>query len=130
MKKRIKKEHLNLRFNILIVIVYFIGIVLITRLFDLQIIHGEEHRVTSNTRLSRESRLEAARGEILDRSGNVLATTYTTFKLELYKTKSDDATLNNCILNLVNILNKYETSYPDNFPIILYHQMFNYIFNI
>ena len=96
---------------------YFIGIVLITRLFDLQIIHGEEYRVTSNTRLSRESRLEAARGEILDRSGNVLATTYTTFKLELYKTKSDDATLNNCILNLVNILNKYETSYPDNFPI-------------
>ena len=67
-------------------------------------IHGQEYRETSNTRLSRESTLQSARGEILDRSGNVLATTYTTFNLELYKTKSDDETLNKCILNLVNLL--------------------------
>ena len=117
MKKRIKKEHVNLRFNILIIAVYFIGIVLIIRLFDLQIVNGVSYRETSNTRLSRESTLEAARGDILDRSGNVLATTYTTFNLELYKTKSDDETLNNCILNLVELLEKYEQNYPDNFPI-------------
>ena len=117
MKKRIKKEYVNLRFNILIIVVYFIGIILITRLFNLQIVHGAEYRQTSDTRLSRESTLEAARGEILDRSGNVLASTYTTFNIELYKTKSDDETLNNCILNLVNLLNQYEVSYPDNFPI-------------
>ncbi len=117
MKRRIKKEHVNLRFNILIIIVYFIGIVLLVRLFDLQMIHGQEYRETSNTRLSRESTLQSARGEILDRSGNVLATTYTTFNLELYKTKSDDETLNKCILNLVNLLIKYEAEYPDNFPI-------------
>ena len=117
MKKRIKKEHVNLRFNILIIAVYFIGIILIIRLFNLQIVNGASYRETSNTRLSRESTLEAARGDILDRSGNVLATTYTTFNLELYKTKSDDETLNNCILNLVELLKKYEQDYPDNFPI-------------
>ncbi len=117
MKKRIKKEHVNLRFNILIIAVYFIGIILIIRLFNLQIVNGASYRETSNTRLSRESTLEAARGDILDRSGNVLATTYTTFNLELYKTKSDDETLNNCILNLVELLEKYEQSYPNNFPI-------------
>ena len=117
MKKRIKKEHVNLRFNILIIIVYFVGIILITKLFDLQIINGSEYRETSNTRLSRERILEATRGDILDRSGNILATTYTTFNIELYKTKSDDKTLNNCILNLVNLLEKYDEEYPDSFPI-------------
>ena len=117
MKRRMKQQDVNLRFNFLTVIVYFIGIILIVRLFNLQIVHGAEYRETSNTRLSRESTLEATRGDILDRSGNVLATTRTTFNISLYKTKSDDETLNKCILNLVNLLIKNKASYPDNFPI-------------
>ena len=115
--KRIKKEYVNLRFNILIILVYFIGIILIMKLFNLQIINGAEYRETSNTRLSRERTLEATRGDILDRTGNVLATTYTTFNLELYKIKSEDEALNQCILNTVNLLEKYNEEYPDNFPI-------------
>lgn len=117
MKKRIKREHVVFRFNVLIILVYLVGIILVVRLFNLQIVHGAEYRETSNTRLSRESTLEAARGEILDRSGNVLASNNIIYNLELYKTKSDDETLNNCILNLVNLLQQYEESYPDNFPI-------------
>lgn len=117
MKQKIKQENVNLRFNFLMVIAYFVGIVLIVRLFNLQIVHGAEYRETSNTRLSRESTLEATRGDILDRSGNVLATTTTTFNISLYKTKSDDETLNKCILNLVNLLIKNNANYPDNFPI-------------
>lgn len=117
MKKKIKKENVNLRFNILIVIIYIVGIVLLSRLFNLQIINGEEYRQTSNTRLSRESILKSSRGDILDRSGNVLATTSTTFGLELYKTKTDSQILNNCILNLTNLLKEHDVSYPDNFPI-------------
>ena len=117
MKKRIKKEHVLFRFNIVIIFVYVVGIILLVRLFDLQIVHGAEYRETSNTRLSRVTTLESARGEILDRSGNVLASNNITYNLELYKTKSDNETLNNCILNLVNLLQEYEESYPDNFPI-------------
>lgn len=117
MKKRIKKENVNLRFNILIVIIYIVGIILLSRLFNLQIINGQKYRETSNTRLSRESILKSSRGDILDRSGNILATTSTTFGLELYKTKTDSQTLNNCILNLTNLLKQYNVSYPDNFPI-------------
>ena len=117
MRKRIKKEHVNFRFNVLIIIVYIIGIILITKLFDLQIVNGAEYRETSNTRLSRERILESTRGDILDRSGNILATTYTTFDLELYKTKSDDDTLNKCILNITTLLEKNKGEYPNNFPI-------------
>jgi len=117
LKNKIKKENVNLRFNVLMVLVYIVGIILLVRLFNLQIVHGAEYRETSNTRLSRESTLEATRGDILDRSGNVLATTRTTFNLSLYKTKSDDETLNRCILNITNLLDKNKEKYPDNFPI-------------
>lgn len=117
MKKKIKKENVNLRFNILTVVVYIIGIILLVRLFNLQIVHGAEYRDISNTRLSRESTLEATRGDILDRTGNVLATTKATFNISLYKTKSDDETLNKCILNITNLLSKNKSTYPDNFPI-------------
>ena len=117
MKNRIKKEDTNLRFNILIILVYIIGIILMIKLFELQIVNGAEYRETSNTRLSRESVLTPSRGQIVDRSGNELATTTSAFNLELYKTKSDDETLNNCILNLIKLFEKYKISYPNNFPI-------------
>lgn len=117
MRKKVKKENTNIRYNILVVITYIIGTILIVRLFNLQIVNGSTYRETSNTRLSRESKIETARGNIVDRSGNILATTTTTFNLELYKTKSDDESLNKCILNLVELLNKYKKEYPDNFPV-------------
>lgn len=117
LKRKIKKEHTNFRFNILTIIIYIIGIILIVKLFELQIVKGASYREISNTRLSRESTLEASRGEILDRSGNILATTTSSFNLEIYKTKSDDETLNKCIVNLINLFESNNISYPNNFPV-------------
>ncbi len=116
-KKVINKNNINLRFNIATIITYFVGIILIVQLFNLQIVHGEEYREQSNTRLTRETSLEAARGKILDRTGSVLVTSETTFGLELYKSKVDSETLNNCMLAIVNTLTKYKKYEPDSFPI-------------
>lgn len=112
----ISKKNINLRYNILNAITYIIGIILIVKLFGLQIVHGAEYREQSNTRLTRESTLEPARGDILDRSGNVLLTSSQKFNLELYKTKTDTNSLNNTILNITNLLEKYQVKYKDNFP--------------
>ena len=117
MKEKIKREHRNLRYNIIMVIVYIIGVILLTRLFKLQIIDGTKYREMSNTRLSRESTLEPSRGEITDRSGNVLATTTNSFNVELFKTKIDSENLNKCIINLLKLFEKNKIKYPDNFPI-------------
>ena len=117
MSKGINKKNINFRYNIITIFTYLIGIVLIIQLFNLQIIHGAEYREQSNTRLTRESVLEAARGEILDRSGNVLVTSGQKFNLKLYKTKIDTRTLNNTILKIINVLEKYEVKYTDSFPI-------------
>lgn len=112
-----KKSNINLRFNVLTVLVYIIGIILIAKLFDLQIIHGEEYREESNTRLTRESTLEAARGSILDRTGASLVSSQMQFSLEMYKTKVENDVLNTSILNMVQVLEKYGCEYEDTFPI-------------
>ncbi len=117
MAKRINKRSINFRYNTVTIFTYIIGIILIVQLFNLQIIHGAKYREESNTRLTRESILEAARGEITDRSGNVLVSSNQKFNLELYKSKIDVNSLNNSILKIIQVLEKYNVSYTDTFPI-------------
>lgn len=117
MTKKNKQVNTNLRFNILTVIIYIIGIILVVRLFNLQIVHGAEYREQSNTRLTRESVLEASRGSILDKTGAELVTSKMEFSLEMYKSKVDTDTLNADILNMISVLEKYGISYVDSFPI-------------
>ncbi len=87
------------------------------QLFNLQIVNGSEYRKTSDTKLTREANIEAARGSIMDRSGNVLVSTEMQFSLEMYKSKTDDEQLNSSILLMTNILEANGNSYIDNFPI-------------
>lgn len=115
MNTRDKKT--KLRYNIVSAFIYVIGIVLLIQLFNLQIVHGEEYREESNTRLTRESVLEAARGNILDQSGNKLATTTLGYSLELYKTKIDTQTLNNTLLKITQVLEANGDTYVDTLPI-------------
>ncbi len=107
----------KLRYNIIIVITYIVGFVLLVQLFNLQIINGSQYRETSNTRLTRESTVKAARGNITDSSGNKLVTTKTGFSLELYKTKIDNDVFNNAIYNLIVLLENNKDKYNDNLPI-------------
>ena len=111
------RANFNLRYNLLTVLVYLIGIVLIFQLFNLQIINGAKYRETSNARLTRESIIEAARGNIEDRNNTILATTKTGYSVELYKTKNSNEQLNEVILKIVKLLEKNQDSYINNFPI-------------
>lgn len=112
-----KNPNLKLRYNLMTMLIYIIGIVLLVQLFNLQIIHGEEYRETSNTRLTRQSIIYAARGSILDANGKVIAGTKMAFSLELYKSKIDNNSFNNTIFKIINILEKNEDTYIDKFPI-------------
>lgn len=112
-----KNDNNKIRYNIVTIFIYIVGIILILQLFNLQIVHGQEYRETSNTRLTRESVLKAARGNILDSTGNKLVTSETSFSLELYKTKIEDSVLNNTILKTINILKSNKDEYIDNLPI-------------
>lgn len=110
-------EKSNFRYNVLTTIIYLVGIIILVQLFNLQIVNGAEYRETSNTKLTREATIEAARGSILDRTGNVLVSTEMDFSLEMYKTKVEDRQLNDSILVMTNILVNNGDSYVDTFPI-------------
>lgn len=107
----------RIKYNIISMCVYIIGIILLVQLFNLQIVKGQEYREQSNTRLTRESVLKAARGNILDRTGNPIVSNSMGFRLDLYKTKVDNQTLNDTILKIINILEKNGDKYADNLPI-------------
>lgn len=112
-----KDKQINFRFNIITILVYMIGVILIVQLFNLQVVNGETYREQSNTRLSRVSTIKAARGAIMDRSGNQLAGVKTENNIEIYKTNISDEELNESLLNLVNLLNQHEIGFSDTFPV-------------
>lgn len=112
-----KDKNTKLRYNIVSTLIYIVGIVLLIQLFNLQIVQGEEYRETSNTRLTRESTLKAARGNLRDQSGNILAGTKSGVDVELYKTKIDTETLNTTLLQFTRILEANGDKYKDELPI-------------
>ena len=104
----------NLRFNILTAIVLVIGFILLCQLINLQLIHGNEYRMLSSSRLTRETVIRADRGEILDSKGVKLVTTSTGFSLNLYRTTNDNEQLNDNILNIINVLEENGDKQVDN----------------
>ncbi len=62
-------------------------VVLFVRLWLLQVASGEEHLAEANSNRTREFRVRAPRGEILDRDGKVLVSNRTSLALQLNPTK-------------------------------------------
>lgn len=112
-----KNINSKLRYNLVTVIIYIIGMILLVQLFNLQIVHGQEYREESNTRLTRESVLRAARGSIKDRTGIELVTNETGFGLEIYRTKVDDEALNKSIETMIKTLEENKDEFVDNLPL-------------
>lgn len=107
----------NIRYNVLSVLIHVIGIIIIIKLFSLQIINGKEFLEKSNSRLTRQTSVKASRGNILDCNNNVLAGTKIKYSLELYKSKIETEELNNTIMDVIGILEKNADKVTDNFPI-------------
>lgn len=101
----------NIRYNSMLILIYLVGIVLIVSLFKIQILDGLDYRADSNARLTRETRVKAKRGNILDRTGKPLGTTELSYGLELYKTQVDDDKLNDMALRLTSILESNKEKY-------------------
>lgn len=124
--KKPKVLDFKIRFNILTMLTYACGVIILARLFTLQIVSGAEYRETSNTKLSRETTLSATRGSILDRNGTSLVSSEMIFSLEMYKSKADDESLNSSISLMTRILRDNGDSYVDNFPISINPFSYNF----
>ena len=105
------------RFNIVSVLVILLIILIFIKLFNLQIVNGVTYREQSERRLLKSTPVTATRGEITDRFGRPLVTSRMGFNLVAYKEYIDNKNINDLIIEIVNVLDKYNVSYYDTLPL-------------
>jgi len=79
------------RLRVLGIVMIAVFALFLVRLFQLQVVEGEQHLQNSLRNSIRTIRLAAPRGEILDREGRVLATTRPAFDLDVVPSELRDA---------------------------------------
>ncbi len=105
------------RFNIVSVLVILLIILIFIKLFNLQVVNGVTYREQSERRLLKSTPVTATRGEITDRFGRPLVTSRMGFNLVAYKEYIDNKNINDLIIEIVNVLDKYNVSYYDTLPL-------------
>lgn len=116
-----KKQKEN-RITLLQIVFGLMFVAIFVKLFILMINQGEHYRDLSDNRKVQEVDEIASRGDILDRNGNVLATTVPSFAVQLYKdqlTNLDDKDRIEAETTLAYILEEAGVNYQNDFDIRL-----------
>ncbi|MDE5909426.1 MAG: penicillin-binding protein [Lachnospiraceae bacterium] len=126
MFENFKENFLNMitsRVFVLILVIIGIGGIMINRLFDLQIVHGEEYVDSFQMKIMREQSIKGSRGCIYDRNGNLLAyneLAHSVMIEDVYESgKLKNYNLNTTIYKLINIIESNGDSVVSDFKIIL-----------
>lgn len=106
-------------FLCLLLVMVFLG-VFIFRLFDWQIVHGDEFKDLSVASTSYTVSSDATRGEILDVNGKELAVNRTTYNIVINRIYVGEGEINNIIITLLNIMAQRGAAYIDELPISVY----------
>ncbi len=107
------------RFLLLKIIAFVMLILILVRLFSMQIINGEAYVKTARSRASANITTTAPRGDILDKYGKVLVTNKVGYSLRLQKMSSDDAVINKTINDVLDILDDTGCAAVNTLPISL-----------
>lgn len=103
----------NYRYLFIIISMFVLFFIILARLFKLQFIDFEENLKLSNYYSQRQIPILAARGEILDKNGKVLATNVENYVLEYFYRNNSDSFFN-VISEILKILeNNNEELYDD-----------------
>ena len=110
------REFFNNRILVIKFVLFLVGTLLLLRLFNLQIVNGQEYRERSEKKMLRETVIEAPRGEIYDRNGVVLANNKLAYNVVIYKVGLENTELNSTLLKVINILEKNNDEIYTSFP--------------
>lgn len=102
---------------VLVVVVFFAAYTL--QLFNWQIINGEAYEQEALSHRTDVVEIEAARGEILDREGNVLAGNHIVYEVIYNALYLEDSKRNETILQVMDLLEELGESWRDRLPIEL-----------
>lgn len=113
-----RKKEIRLRL-ILIISTILMG-ALVYRLFDFTIVENEDYKSYADNQISREVSITAARGNIYDRNGTLLAGTKPTYVVKIYKDELlglDSEERNDYVLELVKYLEDDGVNYLEDLDI-------------
>lgn len=108
---------MNKRFIFIYIFLAIFAVICIVRLFDLQIVNGDEYREQAENRLVRACTIKAPRGEIVDRYGVPIVTNSMGYYVLLQSVDRNGSALNEKISALIDICNEDQVEYFDDFPI-------------
>ena len=123
--KRIFKKISLKRTTVLILVFVIMSVVLVRRLFDLQIIQGEDYISKFQDRTTKERVLKSTRGNILDRNGDILASNVLSYSLTLEdngtytSTREKNLTLNGVAYQVLQILHSNGDDITHSFHIVV-----------
>ncbi len=123
--KRIYKKISLKRTTVLILVFVIMSVVLVLRLFDLQIIQGEDYISKFQARTTKERVLKSTRGNILDRNGDILASNVLSYSLTLEdngtytSTREKNLTLNGVAYQVLQILHSNGDDITHSFHIVV-----------
>ena len=123
-KTTLKKVKIN-RTSILLIVFALMSFILIRRLFELQIIKGQEYANNFSLRTTKERTIKSTRGNIYDRNGKPLAYNELSYSVVLensgtYKsTRDENFSLNKEILDIIQIIEGKGDEVDTDFHIII-----------
>ena len=120
------------RFIILKIVIAVMFAAVIWKLFDLQVLKGEQYYEIANDRMTTNIVEKAPRGEILDRYGTTLVSNKVGYSVVMQKTDVKDEEFNDIIKKLVDIFYSTQCEYYDDLPISFapYQFKFEIIFTL
>ena len=107
------------RFIIMIVLVVLIFSAFIIGLLNLQIGQGAYYKELSEQRISTTENVTAARGNVVDRNGEILVTNRNGYNISISKALFQQGDQNGTILALTKLLDSYNTPHNDTLPLSL-----------
>ena len=123
--KRIFKKISLKRTTVLILTFVLMSVILVRRLFDLQIIQGEDYISKFQARTTKERVIKSTRGNILDRNGDILASNVLSYSLTLEdngtytSTREKNLTLNGIAYQVLKILHNNGDDITHSFHIVV-----------
>ena len=126
MFENLKENFINMvtsRVFVLILVIFAIGGIMINRVFDLQIVHGEEYLDSFQMKIKKERTIKGSRGCIYDRNGNLLAYNELAHSVtieDVYESgRFKNLNLNTTIHKLIQIIEENGDKIVSDFKIVL-----------
>ena len=131
-----KENFLNMvtsRIFVLILVMISIAVVIVHRLFDLQIVNGEQYLDSFQLKIKKERTIQGSRGCIYDRNGNLLAYNELAHSVTIEDVfesgKMKNYNLNSTIYTLIQMIEANGDTIVSDFKIVL-DKSNNYVFTV